>query len=60
MGTKNLSIGDYREIYGPSKSKTYELIAAGTLQTIKIGRRTFITVESAEKHRARLLAEAEA
>lgn len=59
MEKRNLSISDYRENYGPSRSKTYELIAAGDLQTIKIGRRTFITVESAEAHRASLLAEAE-
>lgn len=59
MQKKNLSIRDYGEIYGPGRSKTYELIAEGKLKTIKYGRRRLITAESAEEHRANLLAEAE-
>ena len=55
MDKKNLTILDYGEIYGPKRTKTYDLIAQGELQTIKIGTRTYITTESAEAHRAKLL-----
>ncbi len=55
MNKKNLTIPDYGEIYGPKRTKTYDLIGQGKLQTIKIGTRTYITVESAEAHRAELL-----
>ena len=54
---RNLSIKKYTEFYGPSRSKTYELIAEGKLQVIKYGSRTFVTVESAEAHRDALLQE---
>lgn len=52
---RNLSINKYGEDYGPGRSKTYQLIAAGKLKVIKYGSRTFITVESAEAHRDSLL-----
>ena len=55
MDKRNFSIADYRDIYGPGRTKTYELIAEGKLKTIKIGTRTFITAESAEAHRTKLL-----
>ena len=54
---RNLSIKKYGEDYGPGRSKTYELINEGKLRRIKIGSRTFITIESAEAHRASLLEE---
>ena len=52
---RNLSIKLYGEVYGPSRSKTYELINEGKLRRLKIGSRSFITVESAEAHRNSLL-----
>ena len=54
---RNLSIKRYGEDYGPGRSKTYELINEGKLRRIKIGSRTFITIESAEAHRDSLLKE---
>ena len=54
---RNLTIKKYSEFYGPSRSKTYELIAEGKLRRIKIGSRTYITVESAEAHRDSLMEE---
>ena len=54
---RNLSIKKYGEIYGPGRSKTYELINEGKLRLLKIGSRSFITVESAEAHRDSLLEE---
>jgi excisionase family DNA binding protein len=40
--------------YSTSRSKTYELIAAGALQAVKNGKRTLIPVESAERWLASL------
>jgi hypothetical protein len=42
-----LSIANFSEAYGCRRTKIYELINSGDLQTAKIGRRTLITVESA-------------
>ena len=55
MDKRNYTIPEYGEVYGPKRSKTYELIGHGELQIIKIGTRTYITAESAEAHRAKLL-----
>lgn len=52
---RNLSIKKYGEDYGPGRSKTYELINEGKLRRIKIGSRSYITVESAEAHRDSLM-----
>ncbi len=52
---RNLSIKKYGEDYGPSRSKTYELINEGKLRRLKIGSRTYITIESAEAHRDSLM-----
>lgn len=54
---RNLSIKKYGEGYGPRRSKTYEFIKEGKLHSFKIGNRRYITVESAEAHRASLLDE---
>ena len=54
---RNLSIKAFGEIYGPARSKTYELINEGVLRRIKIGSRSFITIESAEAFRDSLLAD---
>ena len=41
-----VSIGDWRTLTGIGRSKTYELLADGTLQGIKIGRSLRIHVPS--------------
>ena len=60
MEKRNLTVAEFSDIYGPSKSRTYELINAGLIKKIKFGRSTYITVESAEAWRDSLLAEAAA
>ena len=52
---RNISIKQYGEDYGPGRSKTYELINEGKLRCLKIGSRTYITIESAEAHRDSLM-----
>jgi hypothetical protein len=41
------TVKDFCRAYGIGKTKTFELIKNGTLQTVKIGRRTLIVEESA-------------
>jgi len=55
MQKRNYTISGYGEAYGPGKTKTYELIGKGELETFKLGSRTYITAESAEAHRDKLL-----
>lgn len=43
-----LTIAEFGKIYGIGKTRTYEEINSGRLRAIKIGRRTFVTVEDAE------------
>jgi excisionase family DNA binding protein len=45
-GTRSLSIADTVSTLGIGRSKIYELIKAGQLETIKIGRRTLVRVTS--------------
>ena len=44
-----ISITNFGETYGPSRSTTYELIAQGKITARKIGRKTVIDVESADR-----------
>ena len=46
METLLVSITNAAAALGLSRSKTYELIQTGDLSTVKIGRRTLITVAS--------------
>jgi excisionase family DNA binding protein len=46
MDKLTVSIADASNAVGVGRSKVYELINSGQLKTIKIGRRTLITVES--------------
>lgn len=57
---RNLTVAEYGRLYGPKRTKTYELIARGELKAFKDGTRTFITTESAEERRERLISESEA
>ncbi len=43
-----LSISDFTGEYPPCRTNTYKLINSGQLAAVKIGRRTFITRDSAE------------
>lgn len=43
-----LTIREYQSAYGPGRTKTYELIKARKLKTVRYGNRRFITTDSAE------------
>jgi hypothetical protein len=49
-----ISIRDFGDQYGPKRTQTYDLIAAGKLKAVKMGPRTMIDVESAEQWAASL------
>lgn len=46
MDTLLISIPDAAKALGVGRSKTYELIAAGQLKTVAIGRRRLVKVDS--------------
>lgn len=48
MRQRFLSIKEFGNIYGPKHTKTYELIKRGDLTAVKVGRRTYIDIASAE------------
>jgi excisionase family DNA binding protein len=43
-----MSLTEFCERYGPSRTKTYEEIKCGRLRAIKCGKRTLITEDDAE------------
>jgi excisionase family DNA binding protein len=43
-----MSLTEFSERYGPSRTKTYEEIKCGRLRAIKCGKRTLITEDDAE------------
>lgn len=43
-----LTIEEFGGAYGVSRSRTYELLAAGELSAVKVGRATRIPAEAAE------------
>jgi hypothetical protein len=45
------SLDEWRAMYGLGKNSTYNLIAEGTLPTVKVGRRRLVTVEGDEQFR---------
>ena len=49
-----ISIRDFGDQYGPKRTQTYDLIATGKIEAVKIGPRTMIDVESAEQWAASL------
>jgi hypothetical protein len=51
---RNFTIPEFCEVYGPSRSGTYEMFAAGVIKPVKIGRRTFIPADEAERWLATL------
>lgn len=46
MNQITVGIPDFCNRIGVRRTKAYQLIAAGELETVKIGRRTLITVKS--------------
>lgn len=46
---KAYAIRDFIESYGVSRSYVYELFNRGDLEYVKVGKRTLIPVESAER-----------
>lgn len=48
MKPLTIPIKTFRHVSGIGTTKTYQLINRGVLRTIKIGRRTLITMESVE------------
>jgi excisionase family DNA binding protein len=43
-----MSLAEFSNRYGPSRTKTYEEIRCGRLRAIKCGKRTLITEDDAE------------
>lgn len=46
MQPEAVSMADAAKMIGLGMTKTYELVNAGTLQSVKIGRRRLVRVES--------------
>jgi hypothetical protein len=51
---KLIPIREFGDTYGPRRTATYDLIKEGKLEAVKIGSRTLIDVESAERWAASL------
>lgn len=43
-----MSLAEFCDRYGPSRTKTYEEIKCGRLRAIKCGKRTLVTADDAE------------
>ena len=52
------SIDQHCEMWGYGRNTAYKEIANGELETIKVGRRRFVTVEQEERYRKRKESEA--
>ncbi|GGE43190.1 hypothetical protein GCM10011367_17350 [Marinicauda pacifica] len=48
LPARALTIADFVRAYGISRAKTYELLKAGELRAVKVGRRTLVPVTAAE------------
>lgn len=48
MRPLTIDIAEFCRVVGCGKTKTYELIKQGYLTRVRIGRRTFVTMESVE------------
>jgi excisionase family DNA binding protein len=44
-----MSIAEFSDRYGPSRTKIYQEIKAGRLRALKCGKRTLVTEDDAEK-----------
>lgn len=53
-----ISVNEFCALFGVGRTKTYELLNSGQIQKAKIGKSTFITVESAEAFAARAIMKA--
>jgi excisionase family DNA binding protein len=54
VAAKQYSIKAFGALHGVGRTKTYELINSGQLSAVKVGSRTLIPVEAAERWRERL------
>ncbi|WP_068490434.1 hypothetical protein [Paramagnetospirillum marisnigri] len=54
MSPRLLSLSIFRSEFGPSRSQTYIMLARGEIEAVKVGSRTYITRESAERWAAGL------
>lgn len=54
------SLSEWGAMYGLGRNSVYNLIAAGTLPTVKIGRRRLVTVEGDEQFRKNIGADSAA
>ncbi|WP_373696460.1 excisionase family DNA-binding protein [Hyphobacterium lacteum] len=48
IAPRAMTIDRFVSAYGVSRAKTYQLLKAGELRGVKVGRRTLIPAESAE------------
>ena len=55
MNKRMLTIREFSAMYGPSRTRTYELFDEGALRRVKFGARTYIPIEDAEAWRDELL-----
>lgn len=58
MKPLTLTVSAFCAAFGIKRTKTYELIAQGELETLRLGRRRLITYRSAEALISRKVAEA--
>jgi hypothetical protein len=54
VSPRAISVERFGMVYGPGRSLTYQLIAEGKITARKIGRKTVIDVESADRWYASL------
>ncbi|NQV19815.1 MAG: hypothetical protein HQ511_00205 [Rhodospirillales bacterium] len=48
LPSRAFTVREFGLVYGPGRSKTYELISEGKLTAVKVGAKTLISAESAE------------
>jgi excisionase family DNA binding protein len=51
-----LDIEEVSKVLGIGTTKTWELVAAGTIFSVRVGRRRLVPLQSAEKYVAELIA----
>ncbi len=57
-GARVFTLSEFNDSYRVGRTKSFELIASGELETITVGRRRLIPVDSAEAWLASKIAEA--
>ena len=49
MQPRAIGVSEFCRLFGLGRTKAYELINAGVLTRVKVGRRSLITMESADR-----------